>query len=323
MLTKRSLRFVPLALLLASCGGKGINTYDLGTPATQQADAYVEAESPKAIRGTKRVVIPYFQIEFVQQSAASRTAGKESTATLTGVTANQFQAITNDFYDAVVSELKASGIDVVPTEQMVTTAEFKTLSSHGFKPSPDTVEHQDNISKFYAPHGMQVYYLPGDERFAGVATGKKSKGLGAGLSAFAGVMKGTYGGEAYKYVEEEVALSKALGAEVLRARVVVDFADVEATGSGSNEQVKTAIRISFAAKDSFYRFNGAEGEGGFFLKQPLISGDGFAEKKDTGHNASGGKVWEAAANGGAYEASVRKHLDAFRSMMMAKVKSSI
>ena len=55
----------------------------------------------------------------------------------------------------------------------------------------------------------------------------------------------------------------------------------------------------------------------------LISGDGFAEKKDGGYNSGGGKNREAAANGDAYEASVRKHLEAFRGLVMAKLKSSL
>jgi hypothetical protein len=314
----RRLWLLPSILLIVSCGGgKGLKTYDLGTPATAQVDTYVDSENPKVARGTKRVVIPYFQVEFAQQSSAKNNNGYDHhqvIVTMTGVAAARFQAITNDFYDAVVSDLKAAGVDVVPIEQMNATPEFKELSSHGFKDSPDTVEHQDNISKFYAPHGMQVYYLPADERFAGIANNKKSTGLAAGISSFAGVMTSTYGGAAYKFVPQEVALAKAIDAKVLRVRVVVDFADVEAVNDG----VKGVILMSFAPKDSFYRFNGPDGEGGFFLKVPLVLGDKVAERKQIGD-----KHWEAATNGAAYEATVRKHLDAFRAMMTAMVKSSL
>ena len=335
-------RIIPLALVLASCGGKAIRTYDLGTPASQQAEAYIEAERPKAARDAKRIVIPYFQVEFVQQSSASanvmgQKAGAglgssssrvKTTVTLSGVAPTQFQAITNDFYDAVVADLKGAGVDVVSLDQMRASPEFKTLSGHGCKDSPDTIEHFDNISKFYAPHGMQVYYLPKDERFSGAATGKKSgpsiigafSQMGAGIS-------GVYGGGAYKFVDEEVALAKALGAKVLRVRVVIDFADVSAEGhsgaQGGTTSSHSAVRISFPAKDTFFQFNGSDGEGGFSLKIPLVSGDGFAEKKDGGYNSGGGKNWEAAANGTAYEASVRKHLEAFRGLVMARLKSSL
>lgn len=323
-----------LLLLLAACGAgkKVVKPYDLGIPAAQQADDYVAAESPKAVRGSRRVVIPYFQVEFVQQSAAEAAGGNYKTGgpisttssktvvTLTGVDARQFQAIADDFYDAVLADLKVAGMEVVPFEQLRTAPEYQTLAGHGFKASPDRVENRDNISLFYAPHGMQIYYLPADPRLTGQAVGKKGNTLGSGLSAFMGVMKSTYGGAAYNYADEEKALAKALDAKALRVRVVVDFADVSASADGYHDATaSTKVRLSFAADDSFYAFVSGDGEARFSLKQPLVSGDSFAEKKRDTFSTG---PWEAAADGKAYEATVRKHLEVFRQMMMAKVVAS-
>ena len=318
---------LPLALVAAPCAGQSVKVYDLGASAAQQADAYINTDRPKAVRASKRIVIPYFQLEFPQQSSASALAFGNSeiktTVTLKGVTKAQFQSITDDFYDAVVADLKAAGFEVVSLEDMRASAEFQALSNHGFKDSPALVEHFDNISHFYAPHAMRVYFLPGDERFIGVATSNKSKpSLLGGFSAFGSAMKGAIGERQDRYPDEEKALAKALGALALRVRVVVDFADVSAAVHAGEAQSKSPVRISFASKYSFYQFIGADGEADFVLRQPLISGEGFAEKKDTGRNGGGGKNFVAVADGAAYEASVRKHLEAFRAMVMERVKGS-
>lgn len=308
-------------LLLTACfGGKGIKIYNQATPAARQADDYVATDSPKAVRGAKRIAIPYFQVEFVQQSAASAFSMGSGTSklvvTLTGVEKRQFASMADDFYDAVAADLTKAGLEVVPLETLRANPEFQKLASHGLKPSPDRVEHFDNISDFYAPHGLQIYYLGADRRITGEATQKKSKGsVIGGFSALGSMLGSVYSSGQYSYQDEERALAKALDARVLRVRVVVDFADVSALGGYS--ATTGAVRLSFSAQDSFYVFVGPDGDSSFSLKEALISGDGFAEKKKDGEH------WEAAADGAAYEASVRKHLEAFRQMVMTKVAQSL
>ena len=78
-------------------------------------------------------------------------------------------------------------------------------------------------------------------------------------------MGGVYDGGAYKFIDQEAALAKAPGAKVLRMRVVIDFADVSAEyhsgASGGTTSSHSAVRISFAAKDSFYQFNASVSRG--------------------------------------------------------------
>jgi hypothetical protein len=312
--------------------GKHISAFDLGAPIAAQSDAYIQVDGAKRIRGTRKVALPYFQVEFAQQSSASAFAmsmdkggsSKKTTVTLTGVDPRQFQSIADDFYDAVVADLKAAGIEVVPLEELQATPEFKKLSGHGFESAPYRVEHFSNVSQFYAPHGMKVYFIAGDPRLTGESTGKKSKGsLIGGLSVAISGVTSVYSGGQYSYPDEEKALSAALGAQVLRVRVVVDFADVSAAGDnfgGGKTSTSTSVKISFAPVDSFYHFVGPDGDAVFALKEQLISGDGFAEKIRTSFLSSD---WEAAANAQVYESTVRKHLEAFRKMAMARIQSSL
>lgn len=165
-------------------------------------------------RGVKKVIIPFFQIQFVTDARASASgAGGAHAATtmhLSGPTATQMQAMTDEAYANLVADLKAAGIEVVSPEEARTYSAYNDIMSSA-KPSGETVKGMNQVtSDFFAPTGMNYYFLP------------------TMLPDLAGGGSMTAVGNA-PIVRHEADLMTQSGAAVLGFRVVVDFATLTAS----------------------------------------------------------------------------------------------
>jgi len=166
---------------------------------------------PGAARGVRKVVIPFFQVQFVIDSdtTANISGGSSSKmmVRLEGPTPDQMQAITDRLYDKLVADLTAAGLTVL------SDAEAKGLLSYGkllasAKPSGTKVDgHAGVNSLFFSPKGMPFYFLPTQD------------------VAYTGA--GSFGGfETAMLPPREQALMDEAGAAVLGFRAVVDFASL-------------------------------------------------------------------------------------------------
>ncbi|MCW2393766.1 hypothetical protein [Sphingobium sp. B8D3B] len=174
------------------------------------AGALVWVNKPGSAKGIKKVIIPFFQVQFVVDSDTSAVAGNASSkmmVKLVGPTSDQMQAITDRLYARLLSDLAAAGLDVVDARQARGYANFAKLQDGG-KPSGSKIDGHEGVnSLFFAPSGMTFYFLPTQD------------------IAYTGA--GSFGGFSTAMLPpREQALMEESGAAVLGFRAVVDFASL-------------------------------------------------------------------------------------------------
>ena len=183
------------------------------TPAADHdadAAALVWVNKPGAAKGVRRVVIPFFQVQFVvniDTTASVSHASSKMMVRLQGPTPEQMQAITDRLYARLLSDLAAAGITVIPPAEARAFASYAKLQDGG-KPTGTQVDgHQGVTSLFFAPTGMSFYFLSTRD------------------VAYTGA--GSFGGVSTAMTPcKEQALMTESGAAVLGFRAAVDFAQL-------------------------------------------------------------------------------------------------
>lgn len=179
--------------------------------------SFLWVNSEGGAKGVTRVVIPFFQIQFITESDASATANKGATSDtlmfLKGPTPDQMQAITDALYDDLVAKLNGAGIEVVTPVEAAGFPAYAAIMADA-KPSGAEVKGMGKVtSHFYAPHGMGFYLLPTS----------LPDYSGGGSFAVMGNMDN---------VKHEGQLMEQSGAAVLGFRAVVDFAKMKSSDQG-------------------------------------------------------------------------------------------
>ena len=103
-----------------------------------QAEKFVKVDNPEYLAGIKRVVITSYAVDFVSELKYSKSlsgleamigADSDVTIKLVGSNNEQYQAITDKFYQQTVEQLKAQGIEVVSNEELKALPEFAELAA--------------------------------------------------------------------------------------------------------------------------------------------------------------------------------------------------
>lgn len=227
-MNRKHLSALGLALLLGVAGGaqtafaSGEKVAPLQKPVMFDPDAS-EAIDGNALfwvnptngaKGVKRVIIPFFQIQFVQDAQANATGGggahSRTSVELEGPTNAQMQAITDEVFAAFIADLEAAGLEVIRPEAAKSFPAFNDIMAAG-KPSGQMVKGLNSVrSQFYSPTGMNFYFLP------------------TMLPELAGGGSMTAAGNA-QIVRKEADLMNQSGAAVVGLRAVVDFATLSAS----------------------------------------------------------------------------------------------
>lgn len=227
-------------LLIATIGSvmacsSAPKAWDESAPIDTQAAAYIQDKNGDDFKDVKKIIIPYFQMEFVVKSAASASAfgddGGSATVAqlfeLKGVTDEQLQTMTDRYYENLVAQLKAQGHQVVPHSELVKMKSFQAFEKF-HKPTPHLEERNSSTSKFFSYKGMPMYFVDGDKRLS--VTGA----LGSAFSF----------GKRPAALEED--LEEESGAKVLRARYVVDFVSQAGSTSGGTASMDSSYQVAMA-----------------------------------------------------------------------------
>lgn len=179
-----------------------------------EGDSLFWVNQPDGAKGVTKVIMPFFQVQFVTASQAGATgaggAHTKMAMRLQGPTPAQMQAITDEVYQSFVADLKAAGLEVVSPEEAKTYSAYSEIMAAA-KPSGEIVKGMNSVtSAFYAPTGMNFYYLP------------------TMLPDLAGGGSMTAVGNA-SIVRKEADLMNQSGAAVIGFRAVVDFATLSAS----------------------------------------------------------------------------------------------
>jgi hypothetical protein len=125
------------------------------------------------LHGSRKIVAPFFQVEFVTGSKASSVRGAASvsqTYSLTGLSPLDMQAITDALYDRFVADLTAQGFTVIPLDQAKAASPSLTKLLSSAKSAPYTDKVADGgTASFFTPHGMPIYFHQGDPELGGMA----------------------------------------------------------------------------------------------------------------------------------------------------------
>ncbi|MEK8052825.1 hypothetical protein AACH10_21420 [Ideonella sp. DXS22W] len=187
-------------------------------PAEVAAKAF-EIPDAKALKGLRRAAVTVFVVEFVTadavhaQTSGFGAAGRANSSLyyrLLGVGQPEFQAITDRLHADFVQRLAASGVEVVPTEQLRAAPQYRKMAEGGGK--------LPSISDDRMLLGAAGLGLFGVARMTPQAKGPKT--LMGALSSI---------GEGYAAVADTVSmheLATTLEASLLEVRVRVNFVEL-------------------------------------------------------------------------------------------------
>ena len=305
------------AFLLVGCAGKVKDpTFESGEYKKDKAAVtarYVASYNAKQAEKTmkevkgKRVFVPLFQVEFINQSSASSSSysissGNSSKVSVTyqlaGVDTSSFVAIVDKLYADFVAELKVAGYDVVDKDELLATPQYKELTRRGEKSNPIALASRlegGNRALVVAPSRMGVVYFT---TFALPPSTVKT------------VWKALSGDTPDAMA---TALADSLKATPVLAQYVVGFTslkDDHAKGSGTSS-VSAEYKFTIAAAHSKIAFVGEKGlqksgknknrwglngiNGSAQLSKPIFGSDGWVVgRRDV--TSTGTKVAEGIGN---------------------------
>jgi hypothetical protein len=256
--------------------------FDPGAEPAAIAQSFLDIDNDKALAGVRRVVIPCFRVEFATENSSkaqsSGTAGAtavKADITLTGVTDETRQAVTDALYDQFVAALTASGIEVLPYEALAADAEYQSLGKR-LLATPHPVGTQLGKSVFVGPHGAPTYTSNDDKHLS----------LGALMGGF---------GAQPQNIEPQIA--KSLDAAVLRVTLAVQFAEQKKSGGMFRNQsaVQSGIRLAYVPElTQVLVVTPKDGKARITLDHLVPIEDPVVEIKDV--ETSGEKTAEAIGN---------------------------
>ena len=292
-------------------------------PAERQASLLKISDAGKpALAGLQKVAISSFQVEFVTKGAASASsyeigrqgrAGTNMVVSLVGVGAADFQAMTDKLHADFVADLKALGLEVLPTEQVLAAPSYQKMAAGG-SPSPASTRTKDTWSSVFAPAGLAIY---------GIGSVSTAMPLFAGFSAFSAVSGTIFG---------NVELQKELNASLINVRMVVNFVDLKSSDSSwfgrssGTATVSGQFSPSVAPVNTFMTVYQPTVGGTLSLHAPLlIDASAFKEVKDTSSVAAniGLAVLSLAIGGGGSQTAVEKEVVADPEQYRAMVGAGI
>jgi hypothetical protein len=248
----------------------------------------VLAERPETLRGMTRVAITTFSIEYmtfleakVEGDWGNLIGNKPNDVSVKMVGHDQagWQAVADGFYDRLVADLTAAGIEVVPQEELRAAKEYAAVAKAAAE-LPKEVSGRAGKGTYYGARDLPV--LIQDEvqifrqgfKFVGRPPEDLYMGVGTKIAAgfaTAGVMNA------------ERALAKKLNPHVLKVRMTVLPTQVSRDHdfwAGGHVETKAAVSlVPFVNRYLFYTPAGKEAR--ISVKQDLVSTRAAGELVDT------------------------------------------
>ena len=185
--------------------GKAVD-YTAGTPLPEGMLKRIGKDDAS---GVKKVVIPYFQVQFVTGSEVSSNrswASLSQNYTLEGLSPAVMQAITDDLYDKFVASLGAKGLAVMPIDKARAASPNLVKLLSKAQPAPFTGKTSDGTySTILTARGLPIYFHISDPQRGSMAN---------------------IGSRAYW---DQPAAAKELDAALLGVRIAVNFVEQQSS----------------------------------------------------------------------------------------------
>ena len=155
--------------------------------------------------GTKRVVIPFFQVQFVtgsKKSSNRQWASLSQSYALAGLSQADMQGIADDLYDKFAATLTAQGFTIVPIEEAKAASPNLVKLLSKAQPAPfDGKTSDGTTSTFETAKGLPIYFQISDPERGSMAN---------------------IGSRAYW---DQPAAAKELNAALVGVRIAVNFVE--------------------------------------------------------------------------------------------------
>lgn len=257
--------------------------------ATQSASAQVsiDNEAGSSFKGTKRVAIAQFGIEYYTQlMAVGRSGGNtvRQSSKLSGVSDGAMQAMADRLYTDTVTRLKEAGFEVVEQSQLAADSGYQELVTKYAKPSGREMRDSqglgdgEHLTHIFAPAGMMAFYAS-----AGSSGGFLRGNMGDRLDS-----------QNYGIAMREAEVAKRLNATLLKFNFLANYGVVKSSKNGfianfTNIAARTALETAVVlhSHDTQVQWVDAGGArmfgnvkrsgatGAFYLEQPLIGENVF------------------------------------------------
>lgn len=273
------------AFLAAACcltlGTAGAADLDPAGNIKAQAEKFVKVDNPEYLSAIKRVVITNYMVDFVSELKYTKSlsgleamigADSDVSIKLVGSNNEQFQAITEKFYQQTVEQLKAQGIEVVTVEELKALPEFTDLAANGVTPVPSEQDAAAGKGLFFTAQGLPLQ-LSDETQFIPTFTPPFTKPKKDDFLTFGTRFSGGFSAGQAQYVEEKIA--KKLGASILKVRLTVLGGQLTPdTSFWSGGKVSTRAAASFVDFVSRYAFITPDGnKARVALKEIAETGD--------------------------------------------------
>lgn len=251
------------------------------------AEVVIDNEAGSSFKGTKRVAIAQFGIEYYTQlMAVGRSGGNtvRQSSKLSGVTDGAMQAMADRLYADTVTRLKEAGFEVVEQSLVAADPGYQELVTKYAKPSGREMHDSqglgdgEHLTHIFAPAGMMAFY----------ASGGSSGGF------LRGNMGDRIDSQNYGIAMREAEVAKRLNATLLKFNFLANYGVVKASKNGfvanfTNIAARAALEtavvlhshdtqvqwVNAGGARMFGNVKRAGATGAFYLDQPLIGENVF------------------------------------------------
>lgn len=216
---------------------------------TYAASPDVGDDKASAIKGTQKVAIAEFGVEFyTQMGGGSNQSGTTAfmTSTLRGVADSDFQTIADQAYADTVAALKEAGFEVLDPAVLTANPGYQELEKKYGNDAPCDISDSTFgkgdpwLSKIYTSHGLKAFYSSSNKTNRGTFGQRfdvQNQGRGA----------------------KEGEVAKSLGATLLHVHYIVGFATIKDHGhkvlfSTGSAKVKSEWGTNLSAQDTAWQF---------------------------------------------------------------------
>lgn len=291
--------YLATALLLLALAPVSAAEQETAPDLKGHAAKLVRVENPDVLPSVKRVVITSFMADFVSELRYSKSlsgleamigADSDVSIRLVGSSNEQFQAMTEAFYEQTVAQLRARGVEVVEQGELAALPEFAELAASGVKPLPSEQDAKAGKGLFFTAQGLPLHLIDETQFMPSFSFGRKKQDdfltLGTRFS-------GGFAAAQTQQIESRIATS--LGATILKVRLTVLGGQLTPDSSfWSSGKVSTRAAASFVDTVTRYAFITPDGNKARISLQETIATDEIGELVNT--TSDGSKATDTAKN---------------------------
>ena len=292
---------ITAACCLACCANTFAANLDPAGDIKAQAEKYVKVENPEYLPAIKRVVITNYMVDFVSELKYSKAlsgleamigADSDVSIKLVGGNNEQFQSLTEKFYDQTVAQLKAQGIEVVSHDELKALPEYAELIAAGVTPVPSEQDAAAGKGLYFTARQLPLL-LSDETQFMFIFTPPFTKAKKDDYLTFGTRFAGGFSAGQAQQLEDKIA--KKLNATILKVRLTVLGGQLTPdTSFWSSGKVSTRAAASFVDFVSRYAFITPEGNKARVSLKETVSTDDIGELVNT--TSDGSKAADTAKN---------------------------